>query len=366
MSDMKKQKPLVTNASNHSWNADQSQVCVASNGKSVTIYNTAGKPKDMSSWSKTKHVLNEHGGFVSGIDWCAKTNLIVTSGHDRNAYVWQYEAKDDAWIPALVILRINRAATSVKWSPDGQKFAVTSGAKCVPVCHFEEKNNWWISKMIKKPIKSTVLALDWSPNNQLIVTGSTDFKCRIFSAFVKETDTSDETYSWANKENFGACLAEFDQAKAWVQGVSWSPCGMQIVFTGHGSSTHFVEMSSDDPKGQVTTIFSKDLPHLDINFLDDGTAVATGFAMNPMRYEKKDEWEYKGKIDPESCGPSKKKKGAKNMWKEQDKKGISKGQEIKNTEVKTFHKNAIVDMEVLSDSQFTTCGLDGRILVWDL
>ena len=66
-----------------------------------------------------------------------------------------------------MILRINRAAITVKWSPDGKKFAVGSGAKCVPVCHYEEANDWWISKMIKKH-KSTVVALDWHPNNQIV------------------------------------------------------------------------------------------------------------------------------------------------------------------------------------------------------
>ena len=71
-------------------------------------------------------------------------------------------------MPTLVILRINRAATSVKWSPDGRKFAVASGAKCVPVCHYEASNDWWISKMIKNH-KSTVLCLDWCPNSKVCI-----------------------------------------------------------------------------------------------------------------------------------------------------------------------------------------------------
>jgi hypothetical protein len=36
---------------------------------------------------------------------------------DRNAYVWTQEG--DEWKPHLVILRINRAATCVRWSPEG-------------------------------------------------------------------------------------------------------------------------------------------------------------------------------------------------------------------------------------------------------
>ena len=41
------------------------------------------------------------------------------------------------WKPSLTLLRIDRAALDVKWSPDGKKFAVASGAKSVPVCHYE-------------------------------------------------------------------------------------------------------------------------------------------------------------------------------------------------------------------------------------
>jgi hypothetical protein len=41
------------------------------------------------------------------------------------------------WKPSLTLLRIDRAALDVKWSPDGKKFALASGAKSVPVCHYE-------------------------------------------------------------------------------------------------------------------------------------------------------------------------------------------------------------------------------------
>ena len=78
------------------------------------------------------------------------------------------------WKPTLVLLRINRAATYVKWSPREDKFAVASGARCVlmsalnvianiyltsflrfsaiAVCSFDAENNWWVSKLLKKPI----------------------------------------------------------------------------------------------------------------------------------------------------------------------------------------------------------------------
>lgn len=110
----------------------------------------------------------------------------------------------------MVLLRINRAATCVRWSPKEDKFAVGSGAKLISVCYFEESNDWWLSKHIKKPIKSTVLSLDWHPNNVLLACGSTDYRSRIFSAFIKEVDKKEpETTSWGGKTASGSLTAEF-------------------------------------------------------------------------------------------------------------------------------------------------------------
>ena len=64
----------------------------------------------------------------------------IIGEQDRNAYVWSF--KDGSWKPSLVILRINRAATIVSWSPEENKFAVGSGARIVSVCYFDEENDW--------------------------------------------------------------------------------------------------------------------------------------------------------------------------------------------------------------------------------
>lgn len=77
---------------------------------------------------------------ATGIDWAPESNRIVTCGTDRNAYVWTL--KGDTWKPTLVILRINRAARCVKWSPKENKFAVGSGSRLVSVCYFEQENDW--------------------------------------------------------------------------------------------------------------------------------------------------------------------------------------------------------------------------------
>lgn len=81
--------------------------------------------------------------ILTGVDWAPDSNRIVTCGADRNAYVWTL--KEGAWKPTLVILRINRAARCVKWSPQENKFAVGSGSRLISICYFEQENDWCVS-----------------------------------------------------------------------------------------------------------------------------------------------------------------------------------------------------------------------------
>lgn len=76
---------------------------------------------------------DQHDKLITSIDWAPNSNRIVTASQDRNAYVWT-PTTDPAtgrstWKPTLVLLRINRAATFVRWSPLEDKFAVASGAR---------------------------------------------------------------------------------------------------------------------------------------------------------------------------------------------------------------------------------------------
>ena len=316
---------------------------------------------------------------MSGIDWSPVTNLLVTCGHDRNAYVWRYDEATTTWKPTLVILRINRAATSVKWSPNGTKFAVSSGAKSVPVCHFEEANDWWISKMVKKH-KSTVLSLAWSPNGKFLITGSADMKCRVFSAFMEGIDSTDdpEGYGeqWKDQHEFGEMLAEFDQGKAWVHSVAWSPSGKEIAFAAHSSILTFVQVLGGSA---AQSIYAKDLPYLDLAFTGEGVLVAAGFDSNIDVYNKQGEqWAFKDKLDKKAGGAAAGAAGkvggaaaafggARNMFKEAADKGGSFGVGLGGTEMQTKHKNVITNLQIIDGGKkITTSALDGRVLIWPL
>ena len=61
------------------------------------------------------------------------------------------------WRHTLVLLRINRAATCVRWSPKENKFAVGSGDRLISICYFEAENDWWASKHIKASVTYIIL-----------------------------------------------------------------------------------------------------------------------------------------------------------------------------------------------------------------
>ncbi|KAK7333589.1 hypothetical protein VNO80_30364 [Phaseolus coccineus] len=88
-------------------------VALCPNSNEVHIYRLVED-----KWEKV-HVLQKHDQVISGIDWSARSNRIVTASHDRNSYVWNLEESE--WVPTLLILRPNRAALCVQWSPKGIK-----------------------------------------------------------------------------------------------------------------------------------------------------------------------------------------------------------------------------------------------------
>ncbi len=194
------------------------ELAVSLNNNQAQIYNRQGPEWKLNETLSEVIILaacwwtalipGQHDKLITSIDWAPRSNRIVTASQDRNAYVWS-PFQDPAtgkstWKPTLVLLRINRAATFVRWSPLEDKFAVASGARfhrclsqidhtltflrAIAVCSFDPENNWWVSRLLKKPIRSTVLSVDWHPNNVLLAAGSADMKARVFSAFIKDTD----------------------------------------------------------------------------------------------------------------------------------------------------------------------------------
>lgn len=351
----------------HAWNPDRTEVAVCPNNNELHIY-------DASTW-EIKHQLFEHDLVIAGMDWSPVSNFIVTCSHDRNAFVWSYDETEKTWKPSLVILRIDRAALDVKWSPDGQKFAVASGAKCVPVCYYEADNNWWVSKMIKKH-KSTVLCVAWHPNSQILATGSSDFKCRIFSAFVPNVDPEQTAGDFAAPQQFGEPYAELP-ASSWVHAVSWSPSGATLAYAAHDATIHFATVSGGE--AAVTgTVRLNHLPLTTLLFVSERALVGAGHDFVPLVFAPGPggAWELADELDKK---PAKEKEAAggdgggvaaaRAMWQTKAKTGESKSKEDDSSWKK--HQSPITFMQPLAGdgvtwSHFSTSSLDGRLATWEM
>ncbi|XP_066560704.1 actin-related protein 2/3 complex subunit 1A-A isoform X1 [Amia ocellicauda] len=341
----------------HAWNKDRTQIAISPNNNDVHIYQKKGK-----EWVKI-HELTEHSGRITGIDWAPESNRIVTCASDRNAYVWTL--KDGLWKPTLVLVRINRAATCVKWSPLENKFALGSGAKLISVCYFEKENDWWLSKHIKKSICSTVLNLDWHPNNVLLAAGSADFHCRIFSAYIKDIEEKPGPTAWGAKMPFGEMLLEKRDCGGWVHDVCFSPSGDRLAWVSHNSSISVVDAAQGKEVTRLNTVY---LPLLSVLYVNETEIVGAGHDCYPYQfsYAGPDKLQFVKKLDiPKQS--SKSSVSAMQHFRKLDKKATA---EEDDNELFTLHQNSItqlciVEGEKAKVNKFSSVGLDGAMVVWD-
>ncbi|CAO1332563.1 unnamed protein product [Diamesa serratosioi] len=345
----------------HAWNKDRSQIAISPNNNEVHIYQ-----KDGADW-KLIDLLNQHDLRVMGIDWAPNTNRIVTCAVDRNAYVWTLT--DGKWKPALVLLRINRAATCVKWSPSENKFACGSGARLISVCYFEEENDWWVSKHIKKPIRSTVTSLDWHPNNVLLVAGSTDYKVRVFSAYIKDIEQQPSPTPWGKKMPMGQLLAEFKNSSAgggWVHDVSFSSDGNRVVWVGHDSAINVADINQGLGVVKLKTEY---LPFLSCVWISPSSFVVAGHSCIPLIYsvDENNKVIFNGKLDQSQ------KKEAGGISAMRHFQSLDRNSRLENSDtfLDYIHQNAISSVVIYSGDKsgakkVSTSGLDGQLVIWDL
>ena len=102
-----------------------------------------------------------------------------------------------------------------------------------------------MAKHIKKQLRSTTLCLDWHPNSALIAAGGSDFKCRIFGAYVADVDgAAPQPSVWGNKFNPPECIAEYSALNhGWVYSCSFNPSGTVLSYVGHDSTLYMVDAS---------------------------------------------------------------------------------------------------------------------------
>lgn len=315
----------------------------------------------------------------STINWAATSNQPRASlkpkrpanpPPDRNAYVWEPTAA--GWKPTLVLLRINRAATCVRWSPSETKFAVGSGARVIAICYFEEENDWWVSKHLKKPIRSTITSVTWHPNSVLLGAGSADGHARVFSAFIKGVDQRPEPSAWGERLPFNTVCGEFlNNTAGWVHSVSFSPSGDALAFAAHDSSVTVVYPSAPDaPPKAVLNISTQLLPFQSLLFTSEDTIIAAGHDCEAYRFQGNEGgWQLVGSLETKAAAKAggEEEESARNMFRQMDLKGKVKD----DTKLQTTHQNTVQMLRSYQEAggqitKISSSGVDGRVVVWNV
>jgi len=349
----------------HSFNADRSQLAVARDTR-VQLY---GRTREGFT---LQDELAGHDKTVTSVDIAPNSGRIVTCSQDRNALVWEPSAT--GWKPTLVLLRINRAATYVRWSPDESKFAVGSGARVIAVCYFEEENDWWVSKHIKKPLRSTVLSLSWHPNSVLLASGSADSHARVFSAFIKGVDKRPEPTVWGERLPFNTVCGEYaNSSGGWVHSVQFSPSGNALAFAAHDSSITVVYPSApEQPPRAVLSVTTQLLPFMSLIWTTESQIVAAGHDCHPIVFEGDENgWNLSYSVDDPNKAQkeSSQESSALNMFRQMDLKGRATTSD--DTSLKTIHQNTINTIRPYTGApgavtKFSTSGVDGRVVIFSV
>ncbi|KEY74107.1 hypothetical protein S7711_05357 [Stachybotrys chartarum IBT 7711] len=345
----------------HSFSADHETLAVARDS-SIELYGKVGKA------FKLKDELKGHDKTVTSVDIAPSSGRIVTCSQDRNALVW--EPSPTGYKPTLVLLRISRAATFVRWSPGETKFAVGSGDRVIAVCYFEEENDWWVSKHLKKPIRSTITSVAWHPNSVLLAAGSTDAHARVFSSFIKGVDARPEPGVWGERLPFNTVCGEFlNNSAGWVHSVAFSPSGDSLAFAAHDSSITVVYPSGpEQPPRAVVTISTQLLPFKSLLWKAEDEIIAAGYDCEAFRFKGGEAgWELSGTVE-QKARPGlgeQREESALNMFRQMDLKGKVKD----DTQLKTVHQNTITTIRPYAASgsgvtQFSSSGVDGRVVIW--
>jgi actin related protein 2/3 complex, subunit 1A/1B len=338
----------------HSFSADRKTLAVAKD-TTVDLYGRVGNA------FKLKDELKGHDKTVTSVDIAPNSGRIVSCSQgkflaaptvvrgwlatanvspDRNALVW--EPSPTGYKPTLVLLRINRAATFVRWSPSETKFACGSGDRVIAICYFEQENDWWVSKHIKKPIRSTITSTAWHPNSVLLAAGSTDAHARVFSSFIKGVDDRPEPGVWGERLPFNTVCGEYlNNSAGWVHSVSFSPSGDVLAFAAHDSSITVIYPSGpDQPPKAIIAINTQLLPFMSLIWNGESEIIAAGYDCEAFRFKGGPSgWQLSGTLEAKGRPglDGAREESALNMFRQMDLKGKVKD----DTQLKTVHQNTI-------------------------
>ena len=118
----------------------------------------------------------------------------------------------------------------------------------------------------------------------MLAAGSTDFKVRVYSGYIKEMEAKPSATAWGARMPFGNLMTEFSNSAnggGWVHAVSFSGDGSKLAWVGHDSSISVADAGKDMMVMKLRTDL---LPLLTLTWITDKTLVAAGHNCVPITF----------------------------------------------------------------------------------
>jgi len=202
-----------------------------------------------------------------------------------------------------------------------------------------------------------------------LACGSTDFKVRVFSGFIKDIEERPSETPWGKKMPIGQLMAEFSNSPmggGWVHGVSFSHDGDRLAWIAHDASINIADAKNGLA---VTSLRTDALPMLSLTWAGPNTLLAAGHNCVPFAFNV----DGKGNISPGTKleeGKGNAASGANSamdMFKKKDLLGTSD----MTTKLNTTHQNQVSELRHYSGDKasagtISTVAGDGKLVLWDL
>ena len=312
------------------FNKDFTQAALSKKDNFIYIYSV----DDIMNYDKWKllHKLDSHYQYISGLDWSAETNRLLSCSYDKTSFVW--DLVDNKWDPSNVVFTTKLGYLCCKWNKRGDKFCEGTSAKQLLIGYYDKESNWWTGKNIKLH-KSSVIACEIDPKSLFVLSGSTDLTVGVSSCYIPEVDDqflTEETKPLAQK--FGEVLYIF-KPKGWINSVAWLPSGESGFVAGQDSTISFINFYEQ----KEDIIRSRHTPVTHLIPIDDNSFYAVCYDRNILKYEKEGEnWTITKSITGE------------------------KGEDGKNN---NLHQSQISSVNIKGNDMITT-DLSGYIKYWKL
>jgi actin related protein 2/3 complex subunit 1A/1B len=274
------------------FNKDFTQVALSKKDNLIYIYSVKDIMKP-DTW-QLLHTLDAHAQYVSGLDWNAHTNDILSCSHDKTSFVWEFS--DNKWTPSNVVATTKLGYLCCKWNSRGDKFCEGTSAKHLFIGYYNTESKWWMGRNIKVH-HSSVVCCEIDPTSLFVISGSTDLRVYVSSCYLPEVDDNHltaETKPLAQK--FGSAIYEF-RPNCWLNSVTWTPSGKLGLAAGHNSTIAVI-----DYKNQKTDVIK--CKHAPVSFLipsGETSFYAVCYDRNILEYEKKgDNWDIKKTVTIET------------------------------------------------------------------